>query len=305
MGQDHELLVGGAVDVGGDAPGRKGVLDLLGLLHRPAADVEVQAVFKQRVKLQPQQPALGQHGAVLLDVAAEIGLQGRVRDDQRLPEQGPALGPADVEHVRELCHILQGHVGGGQAVAHPGPVHEQDHVVPVAGGADVLQLLERIDRAVLGGEGDIHHPGLGDMLLDGARPVVLADLGHLGGGELAVLGGEGQDLVAHMLQRAGLMGVDVAGLGADHGLIGQQAGADAGVVGLGAAHQEVYRCVRAGQVFFDLIGGLLAPGVDAIAAVGGVVGLRQGLQYGGVGPLAVVVVEAYHSVSPKFIFLSQ
>ena len=104
----------------------KGRLDLHGLAVCPPGQVEVQAVLEQGVKLQAHQPALGQHIPPLLHAGAEVILQGRVSQHQCLPEQGPALGPADVKGICQPGQVSQGHVAAlaGKPIAQSGPIQK-------------------------------------------------------------------------------------------------------------------------------------------------------------------------------------
>ena len=79
------------------------------------AQLQVQAVLKQRLELEAQQAALGQHPAVALDTVPEIPLKGGAGDDHRLTEQGPHLGAADVEHVGQPGQVGEIHIVSGAA----------------------------------------------------------------------------------------------------------------------------------------------------------------------------------------------
>ena len=89
-------------------------------------------------ELDPQQPALGQHPPVALDVVAEVPLEPRVGDDQRLPEEQPLLGAPQVEGVAPPGQVGEGHVAGGahEAVAQPGPVDVEQQAAVLAGLPD-------------------------------------------------------------------------------------------------------------------------------------------------------------------------
>ena len=83
-----------------------------------------------------------------------------------------------------------------------------------------------------------------------ARAVALprrTDAFDVGGVDLAVHGGGVEDLVTTALDNAGLMHVDVAGVGGDDSLPGQEDRVDDGRVRLRAAHQEIHVGVGAWQ----------------------------------------------------------
>ena len=151
-----------------------------------AGNPEVEIVLHQRVELDAQKATLGQQGAVLLDDGEEMGRCGSVGvgENDRLATQGATLGAADVEHVAQVGQLLQGHIAalGHQAVAQTGTVDEQRQVVVTADVADGLQFLKGINRAHLGGKGDIdhareHHVLVGDVGIEVMQPV--AQLGDI------------------------------------------------------------------------------------------------------------------------------
>ncbi len=79
-------------------------------------------------------------------------------------------------------------------------------------------LVYRVPQ--LGGLGEVDQAGLDRVLVAGVGPVGGAQLGDLLGGDLPIFAGEGQHFVPGGLNRPCLMGVDMAGAGADHPLIG-------------------------------------------------------------------------------------
>ena len=255
------------------------------------AHVQIQSVLQHGLELHAQQAALGQHGAPLLHVPAEMGV-GR-GDHQCLTEEGAVLGAADVEHIRQRGQICKGQVvtRRGERRGKSGAVQEQQQAVLVAARAQSLQLRLGVNGADLGAVGDIDHLGSHHVL---GAVVLPEDSLHQSGGELAVFGADGADLVAGGLDGAGLMGVHMAGMDGDHRLIGGQERRDGHQVGLGAAHQEMDVGVRRVAELADQVRRLLAVVIHAIAAGLLQVGIRQGLEYLGMGTFAVIVAEAVH-----------
>ena len=172
--------------------------------------------------MQPQQAALGQHGAVLLDGVAEILVQIGVIDDNSFAKQRTALGSTQVEHIAQVGVILQVQVIGftGKAVSHAGTIHKQVQAAVIAGGGKVGQLLLGVQGAVLSGVGDIHHAGLGNVLVTGIGPVSIVSIPHLLGGNFALHAGQGKALVAGGFHRAGFMYIDMPAVGTQHALPG-------------------------------------------------------------------------------------
>ena len=153
---------------------------------------------------------------------------------------------------------------------------------------DLRQLCLGVEHTRLGGVGDVDHAGADGMLvirLGGGGD------GHLAAGDQAVVMGEGQALVAGGLDRTGLMDVDVAGLGADHALVGQQQWVNSPLIGLGAADEEVHRALLAGEGFADGVCSLLAVVVGAVARGLFKVGGGQLLQDGRMAALQVIAVQ--------------
>ena len=66
-----------------------------------------QVVFKKCLKLDAEQPPLGQHTAALLEGVAEVRLERVVHQHQRLAEEQAVLGAADVKCVAVFGEILR------------------------------------------------------------------------------------------------------------------------------------------------------------------------------------------------------
>ena len=302
VGQDKELLVRRGVVQYLAALCLKGGADAQGLLvgffrHREiqAAAAAVLAV-QQSQELLTQQAALRQHAAVLLQAVAEIGLQIVVCDDDGLAEQRTALGTAQVKHVAERGVVLQAQIVGGarQAVGHPRAVHEQVESQFVAGGGNVGQFLLVIKGADLGGVRDVDHAGLDLVLVAGVGAVLLHGFADLAGRDLAVFAGQRQALVACGLDGAGLVHMDVPGVGAQHALPRLERRRNDGQIRLGRTDEKVHVGVGSVTQALDLRGGLGAVFIFAIA--GGLVeiGLLQKLQNRGGRALAIVTFKTKH-----------
>ena len=297
IGQYRELLIGGGGHREGISQGRDTVPEPEGQLVGAAGQVEVEPVLQQGLELESQQPALGQHGAPLLHVPAEV--RHGTGEHQRLPEEGAVFRAADGEGVGEggqlrQCQVV---VGGGEGGAQPGAVQIEEQAVNIAALPQGGQLRPGVDRADLRGVGDVHHSGQHHVL----RAVVARQNGlDQGRGQLAVRALHGADLVSGGLDGAGLMGADVAGLGGDHRLIGLQKRVDGDEVHLRPAHQEVNRRIRRGAEAADGIRRGLAAGIHAVAHGLPEVGVRQGLEDLGMGALAVIVSETVHCDLPPF-----
>ena len=171
-------------------------------------------------------------------------------------------------------------------------------MVLIAGRTDVLQFGEGVEGTLLGGLGEIDQTGLDDMLMGGVLPVVPAGTADLLSGDFPLLGRQRQHLVAAGLDGSCLVDVDVSRLCAQGSLVGPQDGGDHGGVGLGTAHQKFHRRIRGLAGLADKFPGVIAVGVHTVARRLLQIGLGQGLQNFGVGPLPVVTFKAYHVLAP-------
>ena len=95
-----------------------------------------------------------------------------------------------------------------------------------------------------------------------------------------------------------LVDIDMSRLGAQGSLVGPQDGGDHGGVSLGTAHQKLHRRLRGLAGLADKFPGVVAVGVQAVARRLLQIGLGQGLQDFGVGPLPIVTFKAYHVLAP-------
>ena len=270
--------------------------DACGRLVGVTGDVHVPVVLEQRVELQAEQPALGQQRAVLFDGGQEVLRRVVLREHDGLTEQGADLGAADVEHIGQPGDVLERDIGaiGGQRVPQARAIEEQLHAVAVADAAQGLQLVQRVQRAVFRGMGDVDGAGEHHMLVVAVRVERGAVVVELGGVDLAVMVGERQHLVPGGLDGAGLMHVDVPGGGGHRACIGGGDGVDDGLVGLGAADQEAHIRIRRAAGLADAGLGGFADGVGAVA--GELRGVRgfQTFEDAGVGAAAVVVLKGQH-----------
>ena len=118
-----------------------------------------------------------------------------------------------------------------------------------------------------------------------------ADAFDVGGIDLAFDGGSVEDLVAAALDDAGLVHVDVAGVGGDDTLPGQEDRVDDSRVRLRAADQEVNVGVGGLAGLADQVAGALAVLVGAVAARLFHVGGDEGVEHPGVRAFLVVTGE--------------
>ena len=134
------------------------------------------------------------------------------------------------------------------------------------------------------GIGIVHFPFVEDLL----------------GSELTVLTRQRQYAVTYMLNRTGLMRIDMAGNSAVNSLMRTQGGADNRQVGLGAANEKMYVSVRAGEGFSNQVTCFVAVGVKAVAVGLFHVGLHEFFKDCRMATFGVVTVETIsHLQSPS------
>ena len=117
----------------------------------------------------------------------------------------------------------------------------------------------------------------------------------LGGGDLAVMAGQGQALVAGGLHGAGLVHVDVAAVGTQHPLPGLEGRVNHRKVGLGGAHQKLHFRFRRAAQGADAVPGLVAVGILSVAGGLFQIGAAQSVQYRSRCALAVVTFKTNHN----------
>ena len=227
-----------------------------------------------------------------------MGLELVVYDDDSLAKQRAAFRAAAVEHVGETRDVLEGNVAADrlEPVGQARAVDEQVERELVAHRADGGELGERVDGTCLRRHGKIDHLGLRDMFGNDASRPVGGDGAHLVGADFAIVSRCGFALVARVLDRAGLVHVDVPRVGADDALPWAQGGLDDDEVRLRAANEEVHigrghTCTLANQA-----GRALAHLVAAIAAKRLVVNSLERLENLGEGAFAVIAVESDHGI---------
>ena len=213
------------------------------------------------------------------------------------PNRAPTLVP-------QTGNLRQGQIRavGHQAVAQAGAVDEQGQAAAAAGVVQRRQLRLGVQGASLGGVGDVDHAGLDDMLSGFVVAVPVHIVRHLLGRDLAVVGGQGDDLVAGGLDGAGLVAVDVAADGGQNALPGAEDGGNDRGVGLGAAHQEVDIGLRRLAGGPDLLPGGVAVLVLAVAHGLHHIRFVQLCHQGGVGTLQIIAVEIDHRSQAPFLW---
>ncbi len=216
----------------------------------------------------------------------------RVEDHHDLAEQQPVLGAAvgDDVHARVGGEGAEREAEGGGGVGEPGAVDVDEHSALVGVVADRADLLGGVAGAELGALGDGDGERLGAVLVAPAPGLAVDQLG----GELAVRGGDGEQLEAgHLLRGAALVHVDVGGLGGDDRAPAREQRLQRDHVGAGAVEDRVGLGALAEVAAEDVleVGGVVVLAVgDLVAAVG----QRDGGQDLGVDARVVVAGEAAH-----------
>ena len=134
------------------------------------------------------------------------------------------------------------------------------------------------------GIGIVHFPFVADLL----------------GGELTVFAGQRQYAVTYMLNRTGLVGVDMTGNSAVNSLMRTQGSADNRQVGLSAANEKMYVSVRAGEGFSNQFACFVAVRVQAVAVSLFHIGLHEFFEDCRMAAFGVITVKTIsHFKSPS------
>ena len=157
-----------------------------------------------------------------------------------------------------------------------------------------FELLLAVDGPELRRERDIDHAGLHGVLAAEVAPVRFQQGADLIGGNLAVRGGQGQDLVSALLHGAGLVDVDVSAGGAHDALVRAELRGDDGGVGLRPADEEMDLGVRAAEHAADQVRGPGAMRVLSVAQGLLQVGLPERLENLRTAAFQVVAFETDH-----------
>ena len=225
-----------------------------------------------------------------------MGQQFGAGDDDGLAEERSGLGSSDVEDVAQACDVGERRGGsvGGQRIGEPCAVEvERDGTAP-ADGVEFFQLFETVQCPEFGGVRDIEHSG-SDHVGPGLVAVERVDEAFdVAGPNLAVVLGQGEDLVSGGLDCPGLVDVDVGRFGGQHPFVAAQQSVDDGGVGLGAARQEVDLGSGGLALPADELPGMGRVGVAAVTGSLFEVGLDEAAHHFGMRALHVVAVEMEH-----------
>ena len=291
--EGHEGQVGRRIHGDDVAGALEGLANAGGRLDGGLADRQVEAVLEERLELHAQEAPLRQERAMLLHLGDELADRSALGDHHGLAEERAALGAADVEDVGQAREVGQRHVvgGRGQRVCEARSVDEELEVALATDGGKLLELLQGVEGAVLGGLRNIDEGG-GDHVVTCAITLPRrADALDVGGVDFAVNGRGVEDLVAAALDDAGLVHVDVAGVRRDDALPGQKDRVDDRRIRLRAADQEVHVGVGCLAGLANQVAGALAVLVGAVAAGLLHVGGDEGIKHPGVRTLLVVTGE--------------
>ena len=292
-GEQGKLLVGGRVVEERDAFLLHRLPEAACLLDGVGGDAQVEAVGHKRVELHAEQAALGHEGSVLLDHGEELARRIAPGKDHGLAAEGSDLRAANVEHVAEAGQLRQREValGAGQRVAQSGTIDEERQPIFAAHGVEGFQFGTRVDGAEFGGHRHVDHGGLHHVV---AR-VVGAEgpeiVGQRGGGQFAVVGGQGDYLVSTVLHGAGFMDGNVPAVAGYDAVAGREHGVDDGGVGLCAAYEQEHGCLGAVGGLADAFDGAMGVVVVAVAWLLHEVGVDEALQDGGVCAFGIVAGE--------------
>ena len=184
---------------------------------------------------------------------------------------------------------------GSKRIAQPRAVDEEVQSQFLACQVNITQLRAVVDRAQLGGHGDVDHCGLRDMLIVIQHCRRHADLARA---DAPVAALEGDALMPRAFHRARFVDVDMPRVSAEDGFIRAKRRGNHGHVCLRAADEEMHVRIRAGKRLAHGVSGFGAVGVRAVAGVLFEVHFIQAQENRRVAALGVIVVQANHHGLP-------
>ena len=261
--------------------------------------MKIQVVGEQGIELNTQQAAFGQQGALLLHKSKKMRSQRGIGKYHRFPQQRAHLCATDIKCVAGAGDERQGHIRipGCQAIAHAGAVQVQKQAVFPADFMETLKFAGRVQGTVFRGMGQINHPRANHMV-----PVFILKEGlQIPGGifriQLSPGMGQGQYLVAARLDGPGLVGVDMAAVGAQHALPGLQQAFDYHRVGLGSPRQKMNGRLPCATEPADLLFGPAAVFVAAVTGHFFQIGPDQRFQHGRMRAFQIITFKMKHKQS--------
>ena len=119
------------------ARGLEGLGNSLCLRYCLSANLLVEAIVEQRLKLDARDHSLGEKRSAALHECEEVGARRRLGEDHRFAEKRAAFGAANVERVGQTRQIAQLYVVSrrGKRVGKARAVNVELHTVRVARGA--------------------------------------------------------------------------------------------------------------------------------------------------------------------------
>ncbi len=303
VGEDREELVRRRVHQEFAAEGLEPFTKADRLRHGVAADLVVETVAEELRELDAEEPSLGKHAALALDHVTEVVVNARVVDDKGFADQAAHFRPADVEDIREPREVLNGDVVlfGSERRGQAGAVHIERDVKLMTDFADGGELRFAVERAELGRLAEVDDAGL-NFVFVGLVVIVGADQAFDPVGvDLAVLRGDGQDLVTGAFDRAGFMPGNVARGRGNRALIGTERRGDDGDIRRSPADHEVHGGVGAPDALADQVRGFGAVFILTVADRLFQVGAVERFHDSRMGAFAVVIHKADH----MFPFLSR
>ena len=183
---------------------------------------------------------------------------------------------------------------GHESVSQSCSIDEELEVVLSADVSYATDFLCLVDGSVFGGEGDIHHSWLSQMV----ATLIVLELLHEGlevvGTHLPIVIGKGDDAMSAGLYGTCLVHVDVGGIGGDNSLTRGQHGVDDGGIGLRSTSKEEDVGVGCLAGESDLLFGTLRPLVEPVGETLCGVGVDEVLQHFRMGTVVIVAFEGKH-----------
>lgn len=190
VGKFDKLLIGRRV-AKGETCIREELSELHGFVNGVLSDAQVESFGKKSIKLNACHTALCQQGTVTFDDGEELTRCIAARENDGFATEGTDFSATYVENVAMMSQPRQVEVTfcRHKPVAEAGTINEERNLVLLADGMNLFDFSSIVNGAKFGGEGDVHHAGIDDVLPCGVGMVGFQIVVQFCGIHLAVMGG--------------------------------------------------------------------------------------------------------------------
>ena len=178
------------------------------------------------------------------------------------------LGSSDIEYVAEFCKFGQCQIafGAGEAIAEPGSVNEEFHLIFPAYFPDGCNFRLAVERSVFAGKGYVNHRGIYHMLPGSVVVEALQPGLELACVDFALVPGQGDDLVSAEFYGPGFVYGYMSAFRGNHSFVPGKHGVNHRRISLRSSDKEKYLCRRLAYCRPNFLDGC---GAEFVLAVSG------------------------------------